>query len=60
MKIALAQLNYHIGNFQSNEEKIIKAIEQAKNNNADLIVFAELAISGYPPKDLLRNAIFIF
>lgn len=59
MNIALAQLNYHIGNFDQNEEKIIKAIDQAKEAKADLIVFAELAIGGYPAKDLLRNAVFL-
>ncbi|MFZ4262539.1 NAD+ synthase [Sphingobacterium sp. HJSM2_6] len=59
MKIALAQLNYHIGNFEQNNHKIIQAIEQAKLNQADLIVFAELAIGGYPAKDLLRNPAFL-
>ncbi|MDR2284968.1 MAG: NAD+ synthase, partial [Sphingobacterium sp.] len=59
MKIALAQLNYHIGNFEQNEEKIIKAIADAKEAQANLIVFAELAIGGYPAKDLLRNAVFL-
>ncbi len=59
MKIALAQLNYHIGNFEQNEEKIIKAIAGAKEAQANLIVFAELAIGGYPAKDLLRNAVFL-
>lgn len=59
MKIALAQLNYHIGNFTANNEKIISHITRAKADGADLIVFAELAIGGYPAKDLLRNAHFI-
>jgi len=59
MKIALAQLNYHIGNFEANQKKIITAIQQAVLEKADLIVFAELAIGGYPAKDLLRNAVFI-
>ncbi|MBD1423275.1 NAD+ synthase [Sphingobacterium chuzhouense] len=59
MKIALAQLNYHIGNFTANNEKIINHITRAKADGADLIVFAELAIGGYPAKDLLRNAQFI-
>lgn len=59
MKIALAQLNYHIGNFEQNEEKIINAINRAKEADARLIVFAELAIGGYPAKDLLRNAVFL-
>lgn len=59
MRIALAQLNYHIGNFEQNEEKIVRAINQAKEAKANLIVFAELAIGGYPAKDLLRNAVFL-
>ncbi|WP_140937390.1 NAD+ synthase [Sphingobacterium lumbrici] len=59
MKIALAQLNYHIGNFEKNNGKIIDAIQEAKSQGADLIVFAELAIGGYPAKDLLRNVVFI-
>ena len=59
MKIALAQLNYHIGNFEANNAKIITSIQRATAQKADLIVFAELAIGGYPAKDLLRNAIFI-
>lgn len=59
MKIALAQLNYHIGNFVANNEKIINYIERAKADGADLIVFAELAVGGYPAKDLLRNATFL-
>lgn len=59
MKIALAQLNYHIGNFEQNEEKIIKAIACAKAAEADVIVFAELAIGGYPAKDLLRHGWFL-
>lgn len=59
MKIALAQLNYHIGNFESNTEKIISAIEKSKKENVDLVVFSELAICGYPPKDLLERKDFI-
>ncbi|MEI5984918.1 UNVERIFIED_CONTAM: nadE [Trichonephila clavipes] len=59
MKIALAQLNYHIGNFEQNTKKIVKAITDAKEQGAELIVFAELAIGGYPAKDLLRNTAFL-
>ncbi len=59
MKIALAQLNYHIGNFEENTTKIISAIQDAKEQRADLVVFAELAIGGYPAKDLLRNRRFL-
>ena len=59
MKIALAQLNYHVGNFEQNTKKILDAIALAKSKNADLIVFAELAISGYPPRDFLEFDEFI-
>lgn len=59
MKIALAQQNYHIGNFDSNVNKIIEAIERAKNAGAELIVFSELCICGYPPRDFLEFNDFI-
>jgi NAD+ synthase (glutamine-hydrolysing) len=59
MKIAIAQLNYHIGNFESNKEKMISAIANAKKQGADLVIFAELAISGYPPRDFLEFDDFI-
>jgi NAD+ synthase (glutamine-hydrolysing) len=59
MKIALAQQNYHIGNFEKNTEKIIDAIQQAKKQKADLIVFSELCICGYPPRDFLEFDDFI-
>src|ERR1700684_4585211 len=59
MKIALAQLNYHIGNFESNTAKIIERIKIAKNNGADLVVFAELCVSGYPSRDFLEFDEFI-
>jgi NAD+ synthase (glutamine-hydrolysing) len=59
MRIALAQLNFIIGNFEYNFEKISKSITKAKNEKADLIVFSELAVCGYPPHDLLEQKIFI-
>lgn len=59
MKIALAQLNYHIGNFTANEKKVTDAIRKAKAEGADLVVFAELAVSGYPPRDFLEFEDFI-
>ena len=59
MKIALAQINYHIGNFQSNLSKIIKAINSARGKNADLVIFSELSVCGYPPQDLLDQNDFI-
>ncbi|MBU8891187.1 MAG: NAD+ synthase [Bacteroidales bacterium] len=59
MKIALAQLNYHIGNFEKNTSVIIDHIEKAKNDQVDLIVFSELSVCGYPPQDLLEKKSFI-
>jgi len=59
MRIALAQLNYHIGNFESNTKKIIDHITAAKDQGADLVVFAELAVCGYPPRDFLEFEEFI-
>ncbi|MFT6814349.1 MAG: NAD+ synthase (glutamine-hydrolyzing) [Sphingobacteriales bacterium] len=59
MQIALAQLNYHTGNFTSNSGQIIKAIHQAKAKGAELVVFAELAICGYPPRDFLNYHDFV-
>ncbi|SFB81209.1 NAD+ synthase (glutamine-hydrolysing) [Parapedobacter composti] len=59
MIIALAQLNYHIGNFEYNTSAITGAIQQAKDRGADMVVFAELAIGGYPAKDLLRSDAFL-
>ncbi|GGH15898.1 NAD+ synthase [Mucilaginibacter phyllosphaerae] len=59
MKIALAQLNYHIGNFESNTQKIITSIREAKQNGADLVVFAELCVCGYPARDFLEFNEFI-
>lgn len=59
MKIALAQLNFHTGNFEANTAKICAAIEQAKNNSAELIIFSELAVCGYPPRDFLEFDDFI-
>ena len=59
MKIFLAQQNYHIGNFERNTEKIIDAIKQAKKLGGDLIVFSELSICGYAPRDFLEFEDFI-
>lgn len=59
MKIFLAQQNYHIGNFEANTDKIIAAIEEAKANGGDLVVFSELSICGYPPRDFLEFNDFI-
>ena len=59
MKIFLAQQNYHIGNFDDNTKKIICAIEEAKKQGGDIIVFSELCVCGYPPRDFLEFDDFI-
>lgn len=59
MKIALAQLNYHIGDFQGNLSRMENAVQKATEHNADLVVFSELSICGYPPLDLLERKYFI-
>ncbi|CAN5319509.1 NAD+ synthase [soil metagenome] len=59
MKIMLAQQNYHIGNFEHNRNKIIEAIRYAKTKKADLIVFSEMSVCGYPARDFLDFTDFI-
>ena len=59
MKIFLAQQNYHIGNFEFNRKKILEGIEKGKQAGADLVVFSELCICGYPPRDFLEFNDFI-
>jgi len=59
MRIALAQLNHRIGDFEYNTALIRENIAIAKALKADVVVFAELAISGYPPRDFLEFNDFI-
>ncbi len=59
MKIAIAQLNYTIGDIDGNVSKIIDAINKAKARRADLVIFAEQAVSGTPAFDLLRKTTFL-
>lgn len=59
IKIFIAQQNYHIGNISYNKNKIIAAIKEAKTQQADLAVFSELSICGYPPRDFLYFEDFI-
>jgi NAD+ synthase (glutamine-hydrolysing) len=59
MKIAMAQQNYHIGNFEDNTRKILEGIRDAKQAGADLVVFSELSVCGYPPRDFLEFEDFI-
>ncbi|MBO5984049.1 MAG: NAD+ synthase [Rikenellaceae bacterium] len=59
MKIALAQLNYTIGDIDANVAKIIDAVRKAECEGADLVLFAEYAVSGTPAYDLLRKTTFL-
>ena len=59
MKIALAQLNYIIGDFDGNLSKITAAVADAPSSGAELVIFSELSICGYPPLDLLERKEFI-
>lgn len=59
MRLAFAQLNFIIGNFEFNYKKIADTINKAKANKADIVIFSELAICGYPPHDLLEQKAFV-
>ena len=59
MKIALAQINTIVGALKENAHKIVEFVEQAKALRADLVLFPELAVTGYPPKDLLDISGFV-
>ncbi len=59
MRIALAQLNYHIGDFENNIAHIKSCIQKAKSLPADVVIFSELAVCGYPPRDFLEFDDFI-
>ena len=59
MKIAIAQINPVIGDFSYNCNRMIRYSEKARVRDCDLIVFSELVIPGYPPRDLLEKTDFI-
>jgi len=59
MKIALAQIDYHVGNFLENTTNIALQINKAQEEKADLIIFSELSVCGYPPLDLLERKDFV-
>ena len=59
MKICIAQQNYHIGNFEQNTQKMLCAIEDAKKQGADLILFSEMSVCGYPARDFVEFNDFI-
>ena len=59
MKIALAQINPIVGDFTKNYHKIVESTERAIDQSCDLIVFSEMVLSGYPPRDLLEKKDFV-
>lgn len=58
MKIALAQINPVVGDLEGNQAKILRYARRARERGADLVVFPELCVTGYPPEDLLENPFF--
>ncbi|HEU4709783.1 MAG TPA: NAD+ synthase, partial [Methylophilaceae bacterium] len=60
MKLAIAQINCTVGDLQGNSARILQAVQQAKQKGASLLVTPELALSGYPPEDLLLRSDFNF
>lgn len=59
MRTALAQINTTIGDFSGNAEKIVRYAQRARDAGADLVIFPELSICGYPPRDLVENPAFV-
>ncbi|QQS50076.1 MAG: NAD+ synthase [Bacteroidota bacterium] len=59
MKITLAQINYIIGDFTGNTQKILQTVQLARQEKSDLVVFSELSVCGYPPLDMLEHRYFI-
>ena len=59
LRVALAQINSTVGDLNGNRAKILKNVERAKDLQADIVVFPELSLCGYPPEDLLYKASFI-
>ena len=59
IRVALAQLNFRLGDFDSNVASITEAYDQSLEREADVVVFSELAVCGYPPEDLLLKQRFL-
>src|SRR5262249_4336656 len=59
MRLALAQLNVVVGDLDGNRRRIVNAVDDARSPRADLLVVPELAVTGYPPEDLLLRPAFV-
>src|SRR3990172_4420766 len=59
IRISMAQINPTVGDLAGNRDKIIDSIGRAKKLGADLVVFPELAVTGYPPEDLVLKPQFV-
>jgi NAD+ synthase (glutamine-hydrolysing) len=59
VRLALAQINTVVGDLDTNRRRILAALDEARAANADLVLFPELAITGYPPEDLLLRPGFL-
>ena len=59
MKIAICQINPIVGDFEYNHNLLLKYYKNSIGHNADIIVFPELSLTGYPPQDLLLDKKFI-
>src|SRR6187399_3732855 len=59
MRLALAQINTTVGDLDGNRERILQAIAEARRAEADLVLFPELAVTSYPPEDLLLRPGFV-
>ena len=59
MRLALAQINTVVGDLEGNRDLILSRLEEAREQGADLALFPELAVTGYPPEDLLLRSGFV-
>src|SRR5688572_9380797 len=59
MRLALAQLDVVVGDLDGNVARILSAVDEARGRGADLVVLPELAVTGYPPEDLLLRPGFV-
>ena len=59
MRLALAQIDTVVGDLDGNRDRILARLEEARQAGADLVLFPELAVTGYPPEDLLLRPAFL-